>query len=445
MFRFVVLAALAILFHAGRTASAADRPNILVILLDDSDYEYPARLGHPAAYTPNLDRILADGCVFRIGYTMPVCRPAIASLLSGRYPDETDIRNNDSPGRLNPSGSLALQLKNTGYNTFVGGKFWERTAGVNDPAPYGFNESERLSGDPNDRFVRNGQEGFLAFIQSQAEAHQPWFALYAPLLPHLPTDDCPLEFRAYIDPSLIPIPSWIPAADVAQFRNEVHLYLANLAWLDFAIGEVLDRLDAVQARQDTLIVTLADNGWGYGVVSKQSPFEKGLRTHISFTWPRGIAAAERNDLVDIVDIAPTVLDYAGLPAPRCYSGMSLRRTMELGAPTRAMLFANTYAFGSAGVDINPRVSTVARDARFKYIRFDLPIVPTFQLSLRWSLLYAPFPVYPAGTELLFDLQADPYERTDLANHIAYRPTLAALRSAADAWDARTRTPQLAPR
>lgn len=442
MLRFTVAAVVCLLAFS-TALFAGDRPNVLVILLDDSDYEYPAYLGHPAAHTPHLDEILAAGCVFRYGYTMPVCRPAIASLISGRYPDEHQIRNNDSPGRLNPANAIAALMKAAGYNTFVGGKFWERTNGVNDPTPYGFCVSERIFGNPEDRFVRDGQEGFLAFVEEQALIGQPWFALYAPLLPHLPTFDCPLEFRAQIDPAAIPIPSWIQPQNVASFRNDVHLYLANLAWLDFGVGQVLDRLDASGARDDTLIITLADNGWGYGLVSKQSPFEKGLRTHISFTLPNVIAPAIRDDLVSLVDIAPTVLDFAGLCIPRSYSGMSLRPTMEQGSPTRAMLFANTYAFGSfPGVPgVNPRVSTAARDARYKYIRFDLPIHPAFGDSLRWTVNHAPYPALANGTEMLFDLLADPYERSDLSNHIAFRPILMSMRAAAQAWNERNRTAQ----
>ena len=441
MLRFILGVSIA-LFALAVPSRAADRPNILIILLDDSDYEYPAHLGHPAAYTPNLDRILADGCIFRLGYTMPVCRPAIASLISGQYPDEHEIRNNDSLNRLSPSHSLPAMLKNAGYNTFIGGKFWERTDGVVDPRPYGFCVSERISGDGHGRFVRDGQEGFLAFIDNQARLAQPWFALYAPLLPHLPTYDCPLEFRARINPAFIPIPSWISPDEASAFRNDVHLYLANLAWLDFALGEVLARLDSAGVRHDTLIVTLADNGWSYDLVSKQSPFEKGLRTHISFTYPGRIAPAQRDHLVSLVDVAPTALHYAGVPIPRTYSGISLRPTIDLGLPTRELLFANTYAYGSIiGVaGPNPRVSTVARDQRYKYIRFDLPIHAVFQPNLHWATNYAPFPVYPEGTELLFDLVADPYEQTDLANRLSHRPTLLSLRAAAHAWNSRRRTP-----
>jgi len=145
----------------------------------------------------------------------------------------------------------------------------------------------------------------------------------------------------------------------------------------------------------------------------------------------------------MVDIAPTILDIAGLGIPRTYSGITLRPTMDHGAPTRPMLFANTYAFGSfPGVTgVNPRVSTAVRDSRFKYIRFDLPIHPAFADSLHWTLNYASFPALPNGTELLFDLQADPYERSDLSNHIAYHPILANLRAAADAWNERHRMPR----
>src|SRR5262245_17670634 len=129
MFQFVLTLAMGLL-ALSLSARAVDRPNILIILLDDSDYEYPARFGHPAAYTPNLDQILADGCVFRIGYTMPVCRPSIASLISGRYPDEHSIRSNDSPGRLNPTGSIALRLKEAGSTHLAAGNSGSAPAGI---------------------------------------------------------------------------------------------------------------------------------------------------------------------------------------------------------------------------------------------------------------------------------------------------------------------------
>ena len=121
--------------------SAAERPNVILIISDDHGFNDYGFMGHPTAQTPHLDRMASEGLLYTRGYVMPVCSPSLASLLTGKMPSAHGITGNDlSKGRSKPgqrdelanrlhANSLMLPraLSEAGYLTFQTGKLWNGT------------------------------------------------------------------------------------------------------------------------------------------------------------------------------------------------------------------------------------------------------------------------------------------------------------------------------
>ena len=102
------------------------RPNIVLVLSDDQDYEHFGFLGSERVKTPALDRLADEGVLFTTAHVPAArCRPSQAALLTGQWPHQTGICNNVGPGRVDPERALPMLMRRGGYATFGGGKFWE--------------------------------------------------------------------------------------------------------------------------------------------------------------------------------------------------------------------------------------------------------------------------------------------------------------------------------
>lgn len=443
--RRVWLLPIATLFVAP-AAPAGDppqRPNVLLILIDDNDPLNYGFRGHPAAHTPNIDWIATNGVTFLNGYSAPACRPAIANILTGRYPHEHLIYNNNSPRYLPPSVChLPNALRALGYRTFLGGKFWELSDGFS-LADYGFDASEMVSAPPNQsQFVRTGQEGFLQFVCEPAGG--PWFAFYCPSLPHLPVN-APDEFIQLIDINLITPPPWVPPGQIQSFRNSYRNYLGNLAWLDYELGRAMDTLNSCGQLENTLIVMLADNGWSHGYVSKQSPYEKSMSTFISFTHLGELEPRQSNALVISVDLAPTILSYVG--GSGCdYSGWNLAPILRGESQTsRDMVFGDCWTLDPyPNVGIDALICQWGRGERWKYIVFHRRVSAALNAVLHWQVLYTAMPTIQPGTEQLFDLWNDPFELQDVAGNPANQDILRTMRVRTRHWHAHLSSGLLPP-
>ncbi|MFN0136852.1 MAG: sulfatase-like hydrolase/transferase [Phycisphaerae bacterium] len=407
-------------------------PNVWVIVMDDNDYDAYGHFGDAAARTPNLDYILGNSVVFRNCYVpMSVCRPSLAALLSGKYPERSGVRNNGSVEVLRASETIAHALSNDDYMTFLGGKFWETRGGT--PADYGFRcvESGGLQQTLDAPFARSTQAKFLEMI---TETQGAWFAFWTPMLPHTPYD-APQQFVDQININDIDVPAWVN--DLVAYRAHVRLYLANLAWLDAKIGEGLAALVATGQIEETIIITLADNGLGFGHYSKQSPFDKGLRTHLSFMRLNHYSPQHAPDLVSSVDVVPTMADLCGIARPAFAQGLSLapRILSQTTTPARDQISGAVYSNGTIagfGTGVVP-AALWTRTPTHKYIKFLVPVNSTTLDPLDWQLLFSPVPNIAPGTEMLFDIAADPFERNDLSGTVELAALLVSLRTQSADW------------
>jgi uncharacterized sulfatase len=426
------------------SAAAAERPNIVLIISDDHDYEHLGFMGNGYVHTPTLDRLAEAGTVFTTAHLpMSRCHPTLASFLSGRWPHQTGIYYNYGTEKLAPGNSLPNLLKQAGYATYVEGKYWE-----GDPREMGFTHG---AGKTARTFVRKGQDGLFAFID-EVKGRQPMFIWWAPLIPHTPHNP-PQKYLDLYDPAEMPVPSYVkpgnpaPAEEKGKrkrgkrrgFRQRERLSYAMEAWLDDGVAQLVDKLRTVGQHENTMYVFVVDNGWCNGLVSKGSPFEKGVRTPIFFSLPDTVPGGQRfDDLVSTLDVYPTILDYAGVPVPESAAGRSLRpRIEDRPFEPREALFGAIYpAFATKG-DERPERDVYAlyvRTEKWKYIYFVQDVVQRRNGDyFRIQSIETDYPTRKAGDEDLYDLKNDPYEQKDLAGDPAQEERLTELNERVLTW------------
>lgn len=396
-------AALALVSCAGHPAGTASpalrdaRPNIVLIIADDQNYRDFGFMGSPVAKTPNLDRLAREGTVFPNGYsTSSTERRALASLLTGLYPHQWDARVRgllrseaipDERFAIRDFPTLPRILSKAGYATFQAGTYWEGTfemGGFSEGMTREMGDDAGLerSGGAGLRIVRDTLEPVYDFLQSHPD--EPFFLWLSPSLPHLP-HDAPARYRERY-----------AAGEV----DELDLgYYANIAWLDDGVGALVDRIDSLGLRSDTLFVFLVDNGWTTGASplggakGKGTLHDAGFRTPIVFNWPERVPAGAVNDsLVSIVDLFPTLLAYADAPIPEARPGINLQAAIEEGAtPVRDFIVGNQDVLSLA-------------EGRM------IPVTGQFLRSERYHLILSGI----ARTAQLFDIENDPDEEQNLA-------------------------------
>ncbi|MDJ0853276.1 MAG: sulfatase-like hydrolase/transferase [Myxococcota bacterium] len=389
-------------------AEPVTHPNLVLVIGDDLAYLDHGFTGSSRVETPNLDRLAREGTVFSHGFsTSSVCRPALRSLLTGLHPFQWQVRAR----RLRRDGlelpanevmrgfaTLPRLLSERGYASFQAGKFWEKSFDV-----AGFSDGMQRPGDDPEfggRGNRLGRDLSLASVADFLDRHrqEPFFLWFAPMLPHRPHDADERFRSAYEGRGLAP-------SAVA--------YYANASRFDALVGELMGLLAERGLRERTLVVYLVDNGWDQppdedlsgafrdGPRGKKTMYEIGWRTPIVFSWPGVVPGGRRSDaLVSGVDLFPTLLDYAGAPAPGGRPGRSLRATIQEGAA-----WTRREVIGSfRGSYVEPGSSASRRSER-------VDLHEAFFLRDRdwWFVHYA-----NRGVDELYEAEADPRAERDVA-------------------------------
>jgi arylsulfatase len=346
-----------------QTAPRAGPPNVLLILADDLGYGDLGSYGHDTLKTPALDRLAREGLRFTSFYAgSALCSPSRAALLTGRTPFRAGIESwipPDTDVQLGPRElTIATLLKGRGYQTFMAGK-WHLNGGLDvarhtQPQDHGFDHWLALHAwaIPNHRnptnFFRDGRpvgemKGFaaqivvdeaLGFLGRRA-TDRPFF-LYLPFVEPHGTIASPDWFNALYSafttgtPDPFPNEGHAPANLAARGPGE---YYANVSHLDFQIGRLLEGLDRLGLRDDTLVVFTSDNGpvttdwrhwWEvnlYGSTAglrgrKADLYDGGIRVPAIVRWPGHVAPGRVTDAPACVyDLLPTLATVVGFPVP----------------------------------------------------------------------------------------------------------------------------------
>ncbi len=316
-------------------------PNIVILLSDDQAWSDYGFMGHSEIETPCLDALARQSILFKRGYVAsPLCRPSLASIVTGLYPFQHGITGNDVDGgnqraaldkpvqaAFHQLPSIIGLLTDNGYLAHQSGKWWEgswRDGGFTDGMTHGDPARGGRHGDAGLEIGRKTMQPIKQFIDDALQQKKPFLVWYAPFLPHAPHNPPPRLLEKYQRPGR--------AADVSK-------YYAMCQWSDETCGELIDYLEEKKIRRQTLVIYLCDNGWAaastnaqdpnqklwkrFAQRSKGSPYEKGIRTPILLSWPGRLTPGRDPNLAQSIDLFPTIAAAAGLKPPSNLPGVNL--------------------------------------------------------------------------------------------------------------------------
>lgn len=420
----------------------AGPPNILFIAIDDQNDWIGCLGGHPLVKTPNIDALAARGTLFTNAHCQaPLCNPSRTSLMLSLRPSTTGIHGLEPWFRNLPEYrdrvALPQYFAQHGYRTLSTGKLYHgaRRDPANSKLPaefqvwgppggFGTKPPARLTpptpqGNPlvdwgvwpldND----DSQKGDTLITDwaitqlKEAPKDQPQFLGVGYFLPHVPCyatqkwfdlypdDDSVLPLIENSDRADTPRSSWhlhwrLPEVRLKwlqqhnQWRNIVRSYLACTSFVDSQIGRLLQTLDETGQRDNTIIVLWSDHGWHLGekeITGKNTLWDRSTRVPLIFAGPGVTAAQICNRPAELLDLYPTLVELAGLPARTDLEGISLAPQLKDAAAPRERPAITSHNQGNFGI----------RTEKWRYIR------------------------YADGAEELYDMVADPREWTNLAS------------------------------
>jgi len=464
-------------------AAAPKRPNVLLIMADDFNTALSG-YGHPQCKTPNLDRLAARGVAFARAYTQfSLCGPSRASLMAGRYPLSTGIRGNG--GRL-PAECVTLPVlfRNSGYWTGrvskiyhmgVPGHIFTGDNGT-DHEPswverYNVSAMETLSpgkaedvmredsthlyadlrekwkayrhkggkfripagnhqgsdfviveADGGDDVMADGMAATkgVELLRERAKAGGPFFLAVGFVRPHVPLVAPREDFKGYAaaEMQLAEVPEGdlqdIPAAAQGNTNAQKYQlgetdqqktlrgYYAAIHYMDSQVGRLLDELDRLGLADNTIVVFASDHGYHLGehtMWQKMSLMEESIRVPLIVAAPgRKARGATSSRIVELLDVYPTLAALAGLEPPPELQGQSFAHLLDVpDAP-----HARKDAFSDVGHGFCLRTD-------------------------RWAYMEYQGKGKGSGGTMLYDMQRDPKQYTNLAGKAAHAEVEQALR------------------
>jgi arylsulfatase len=463
-------------------------PNILWFCADQQRYDTIHSLNNPHIRTPNIDRLVAEGIAFTHAFCQsPICTPSRASFLTGRYPSSVHNTRNGNE-RWSEAAPLVTKLlrDGAGYDCGLVGKLHlTGTAGREEPRPA--DDGYRVfhwSHDPEDRYPSgHAYADWLAaqglslkemrknpaaipphlhqttwctdraidFLREEREG--PWLMSVNVFDPHAPFDP-PQEYLDRYDPASMPPPLFRESDLVEQLRNPgdfqnparrpetfdaqqiIAAYYAMIELIDDNLGRLLDALAESGQREDTIVIFTSDHGemlGDHGLLLKGCRFFDGLvRVPLVMSWPGHFPGGVVSDaLVELTDLAPTLLDAAGLPIPEEMAGRSLLPLLLGDTPpdshrefVRCEYYQALNATAPGRTGWTGSYATMLRNHQYKLVvyhgepygeLYDLAADPG-EFDNRWD--------DPAYAEIRFDLLRQSFDALAFAVDVGSEQTLA---------------------
>ncbi len=429
---------------AAAEASNSEKPNIVVIFIDDMGFADPSCFGNPLMKTPNIDRLAAEGIKLTNFYVnSPICSASRIALTTGQYQGRWKIYSylNTRAGNANrgmadyldsSAPTTAKKLKSAGYATAHFGK-WHMGGGrdVDDaplPQAYGFDESLVSFEGLGDRIISNpkGVERARALGHGKVIPCKRWERM------QIQTDrtidfirrhrDGPFYVRLFpndVHDAHVPIPGSADKFKSVSDDPFVRDFFAVLEEMDKQIGRVIATIDELNLGKKTLILLTSDNGptdWPKKYLTgppagftgpyrgrKWSLFEGGIRMPFLARWTGTIPAGteDTTSVISAIDVSPTICRFAGVPVENGLDGVD-RGDVLLGKPSPRSnpvfwQYGHPHAILKGGKPEHQSPTFAIRDGRWKFL------------------------VNPDGSEAqLFDLEADEGETTNLLSEQSER-------------------------
>jgi arylsulfatase A-like enzyme len=418
-------------------AGAADRPpNVLIIMPDQWRGQDLGCMGNPEVRTPHLDALAAHGLRLpNMFANTPVCCPARAILMTGKYAHKNGMVANDL--RLRESETtLAELLGARGYRTGFIGK-WHLDGGRRLPGfvppgprrqgfafwaanecnhehfrPVYFRDDERPIA--ADRFEPEVWTD-LAIEFLHGVGDRPFFLMVAMGPPHDPYG-APERYQKLYDPDRLTMrPNWVAGLRGAG-RKEIAAYYAAMTAIDEQVGRLLAELDRSGRADDTIVLFLSDHGdmlGSHGQRLKRKPWEESIRVPGLVRYPRAIAPGRTSEaIVTHVDVAPTLLSLCGITPPADMQGADLSGVL-LGRAEPGPDAAFLQIFVPFAGDGTPKPWRGVRTKEHLFARSE---------EVPW---------------LLYDLKADPFEQVNLVGRAETSGLQARLEETLTSWMKRT--------
>ena len=468
----VVLAGAAALVPAARAATspaAGAPPHIIVVMAEDMSWAHLGAYGGGAVATPHFDRIAREGARFLHAYAAsPSCAPSRATTLTGRQVWE-----------LGPGGAMFsfLPAEHPAFPEHLSAHGYRAASTGKGYGPSRVIVPERPHNPAGERFVPAGRDAaslgeyelhWEEFLEEQQRRPEQRFCLWiGPSESHRPFP-VGSGVRRGLDPAAVRLPPWLP--DTPAVRGDIADYLAAVATFDDLLGQLTAKLASLGLADDTLLVVASDHGWSFPR-GKASLYEYGTRVPLVLRWPRRIAAGQVVDApVGLPDLAPTLLEAAGVAPPRAMSARSFLPLMtgEAGAAA-ARVGARPHVVGGHErhspyrPDGHGYPVRAIRTRDFTYLlnlkpdrwpngappHFADPSDPTVvretiiarrataEGAAAFALCYALRPAVE-----LYDRRNDPLEVKNVAQDPAYAAIARELRAKLDAFRAETNDPRL---
>ena len=303
-----------------------DKPNIVFILADDLGIDNLGCYGGDKYKTPQIDKLATDGTRFTRTYGSPLCGPSRAMIMTGRYAFRTGATNQDRVAQIKPEDEIMMPklLKTAGYATASIGK-WSQFGLT--PADFGFDTYLSYKG--SGIYWNTQPKGKEYLLNGETVALKD--KEYMPDVMHKLFVDFITEHRAspfYVYYSLSSVHTDIlPTPDSAPDSKD--LYGDNVAYLDKTVGRVVDDLERLGLRKNTLVIFVGDNGTtkkGAGTLTvggrvingnKGSMMEGGSLVPMIANWPGTTPSGKvSSDLIDFSDFYPTFASLAGAEIPK---------------------------------------------------------------------------------------------------------------------------------
>lgn len=307
------------LIFSGKAIAQTAKPNIVVLIGDDISYNDFGCTGHPVLKTPHIDALAKNGMRFTNTYlTTSSCSPSRVSIITGRYPHNTGAAELHTPV---PAGQVAFPkiLKDNGYYTAQAGK-WHLGSSATKPDGVFLEAFDRVRSPDADREGPGGEGEWVEMLQ-QRPKDKPFFMWFAANDAHRGWDNGEKPVRYKESDIKVPdnlVDTKVTRADFARYYEEVSRF-------DHYIGKVMDELKAQGVLENTIVIVMADNGRPFPR-NKTRMYDEGIKTPFIVHWPAGIKSRNQvcNSLLSVIDIAPTILELAGISPAAGFQGRSFK-------------------------------------------------------------------------------------------------------------------------
>lgn len=350
-------------------------PNILIAISDDQSFPHASAYGFEGIQTPAFDRIAREGILFTQAFAAsPGCSPSRAALLTGRNCWQIEAAGTHASAFPQKYVAFPDLLAAAGYHTGFTGKGWgpgnyQISGRTQNPAGPAWQEKKLEA--PEGIADIDYAENFRDFLAAKKEG-QPFYFWYGAREPHRVYKQGIGEENG-MDPANIKVPGFLP--DSPEMRSDMLDYGYEIQWFDDHLGKIIRMLEEAGELENTLIIVTADNGMPFPR-AKANLYEYGFHVPMAIRWGKKVKGGRKvDDLVGFTDLAPTILEAAGVSHPGEYpmTGKSLINILKsdksgITDPSRTAVYSSRERHSSSRFRSLSYPQRCIRTQEYLYVR-----------------------------------------------------------------------------